>query len=175
MQSTLDLIKPQAKFDIVRDWKMENQYNTKHGAKHRIFNPQDKVYVRDFRNRKVIWSPATIIGRVGSVVYNVECDNLVWRRHANQIRPRYIDENGHSDQTLSLLFDVFDIPPTIVQQVEPSNENTSSSAQIVDEPLQVPVQEPIAPTLVRAYPQRNRRPPVRTNFSSSVNGRYEDA
>lgn len=153
IKSTLDLMKPKIKFGIIRDDKMELQFNTKHGAKCRVFYPNQTVYVRDFRGRKIIWSSAKIIERIGTVIYNVECDGYIWRRHANQIRTRYVSENEDSDPTLSLLYEVFDTPSIDVQQ---SNELPTS-------------------TEVSSRPQRNRRPPVRTDFSTSVNGRYLDA
>lgn len=167
MKSTLDLVKPKVKFDVIRDGKMENQFNAHHGAKHRVFHPNQKVYVRDFRGKKVIWSPAVIIERSGSVVYNVECDGNIWRRHANQLRVRYEYENEQSDPTLSLLYDVFDTPPVNIQQTEELPTVSQPTENLHETPASsIPV--------VTTRPQRIRHPPVRTDFSRSINGRYLD-
>lgn len=168
-KSTLDLLKPKVKFDIIRNDKMESQFNTKHGAKYRVFYPNQKVYVRDFRGKKIVWTSAVIIERIGTVVYTVECESLIWRRHANQIRLRYVFENEDSDPTLSLLYDVFDTPTHNAQQFEPSHGELSHTV-----PSEGSLSESSS-SEVRSYPQRNRHPPIRTDFSRSVNGRYLNA
>ncbi len=165
-KSTLDLVKPKVKFDIIRDNDMEVQFNTKHGAKYRTFYPNQTVYVRDFRGRKIVWSSAKIIERIGTVVYNVECDGFIWRRHANQIRVRYVFDDEDSNPTLSLLYDVFETPTNNVQQPE--------EIPTVPPPIESQETPPTSP-IVGGRPQRNRRPPVRTDFSRSVKGRYLDA
>ncbi|XP_037028712.1 uncharacterized protein K02A2.6-like [Bradysia coprophila] len=164
MNSVLDLVKPRLKFDVIRDVKMEDQFNTKHGAKHRIFYPNQKIYVRDFRERKIVWSPAVIIERVGNVVYNVECDGIIWRRHANQIRVRYEYEDEQSDPVLSLLYDVFETTPlpVIIQQPEVSQSTPQPNETFSTIPT------------IPARPQRDRRQVVRTDFSRCVKGRYLD-
>ncbi|XP_037036075.1 uncharacterized protein K02A2.6-like [Bradysia coprophila] len=166
IHSTLDLVKPRAKFDIVRDSKMEHQFNVKHGAKNRIFYPNQKVYIRDFRDKKIIWTPAVIIERSGTVVYNVECDGNIWRRHANQIRVRYEYENEESSPTLSLLYDTFDTAPQIGSSL-PHHIAPQTNENLHETPAS---SIPLIPT----RPQRNRHPPLRTDFSRSVKGRYLD-
>lgn len=176
MKSSLDLIKPKVKFDLVRDTTMETNFNIKHGAKERTFSSKQKVFVRDFRGGKTIWSPAVIIERIGNVIYTIGCDGLVWRRHANQIRARYSDDEG-SNPTLSLLFDTFDImdqPNEMLNIQDPLLEHNqisqpTSSESITSEANPSPAQN------ISNRPQRIRRPPVRTNFSKTIGGRYEDS
>lgn len=167
MKSTLDLVKPKVKFDIIRDDKMERQFDVKHGAKYRVFYPNQTVYVRDFRGRKIVWSSAKIVERIGTVVYNVECDGFIWRRHANQIRVRYVFDNEDSDPTLSLLYEVFETPTNDVQQPEEELPTVPPPEENLHE----------APTSseVGNRPQRNRRPPARLDLSRTVRGRYLDA
>lgn len=169
MKSTLDLIKPPRNFDLVRDLKMEYDFNSKHGAQPRIFTPKQTVFVRDFRGRKMVWSPAIIIERRGSVIYTVRCDGLIWRRHANQIRPRYNDDGENSDPTLSLLLDTFDLMD------QPIDENQLRDLERENEiipPNEVTPVNSSSTSNIHGRPQRNRCPPIRTNFSKSVRGRY---
>ncbi|XP_037041779.1 uncharacterized protein K02A2.6-like [Bradysia coprophila] len=180
MNSSLDLIKPKEKIELLRDTKMEMDFNVKHGAKERIFEPKQRVFVRDFRGGKTIWSPAEIIERIGSVIYTVGCDGIIWRRHANQIRVRYSDDVGDSDPTLSLLLDTFDIMDQPVQLPNDENplpendhSNQPNSPEITasaDNVNNIPPNPNIG-----GRPQRNRKPPVRTNFSKTIGGRYEDS
>lgn len=52
VKSTLDLVKPKVKFDIVRDDKMERQFNAQHGAKHRVFLSKSKGFRSRFSGSK---------------------------------------------------------------------------------------------------------------------------
>lgn len=170
MKSTLDLMRPKEKFDLVRDSKMEMDFNIKHGAKQRIFMPKQQVFVRDFRGGKTIWSPAVIIERIGSVIYTVGCEDLVWRRHTNQIRARYSNDDEEPDPTLSLLLDAFDIMDQSNPLPEIDHTNELNSSEVITSSANVE-----NPMPVQSRPQRNRRPPIRTNFSKSIGGRYDDA
>lgn len=101
---------------------MEQAFNTKHGAVTRNYQPQDKIYLREFRNpNKVNWKPAFVLERRGKVMYVVETlDNDVWRRHTNQICPREDSNTENSNVTLpvQMLFEEYNIskpdfvPPT---------------------------------------------------------------
>lgn len=48
MKSSLDLLKPKDKFVVVRDSKMELNFNIKHGAKQRDFITKQQVRYRLF-------------------------------------------------------------------------------------------------------------------------------
>lgn len=129
IKSTLDLLKPKDKVELLRDCKMETDFNIKHGAKQRVFHPNQPVFVRDFRGGKTIWSSGIIIERIGSVIYTIGCDGLVWRRHANQIRPRYGDIDGEQpNPTLSLLLDTFDIMDQPIELSRSGDRNCSNSS-----------------------------------------------
>ncbi|XP_055714221.1 uncharacterized protein K02A2.6-like [Phlebotomus papatasi] len=87
-----------------RNLTMEQQFNKKHGAKKRIFNPGEKVFARMYTTNKRVWAPGEIIERRGNVNYNVlvqwcQGDRLI-RSHCNQLRSRFTDGdvNGNSPQ-----------------------------------------------------------------------------
>lgn len=179
MKSSLDLLKPVEKIEFSRDTKMEMDFNLKHGAKQRIFEPKQRVFVRDFRGGKTIWSPGEIIERIGSVIYTIGCDGMVWRRHTNQIRARYSDDDGQSDPTLSLLLDTFDIMDQPIQSTNDQNSlleidhnDQPNPTEVITSPPNSEI--PISNQNVGRHSQRKRQPPVRTNFSKSIGGRYVD-
>eukprot|EP00731_Ephydatia_muelleri_P026502 Em0018g602a len=53
----------------------------------RIFNPGEKVLVRDYRPRHSRWQSGVVMAAVGIKMYEVQCDNRgLWKRHSDQIR-----------------------------------------------------------------------------------------
>ncbi|PIO74710.1 integrase core domain protein [Teladorsagia circumcincta] len=57
LRSTLTLLNPsQGVLEPQRNWKMEAQFNHHHGARSRIFEPNDLVWTRDYRAGYPRWS-----------------------------------------------------------------------------------------------------------------------
>ena len=53
----------------------------------RVFNPGDKVLVRDYRLGHSRWRSAVIVAAMGVKMYEVQCDNGgLWKRHTDQIQ-----------------------------------------------------------------------------------------
>ena len=82
MKTNLNLLKPSSSSSTKRNYKQENQFNKKHGAKYRQCNVKQRVYASCFSHNKFKWLPGLIIERIGSVNYNVllDCGKLV-RKH----------------------------------------------------------------------------------------------
>ncbi|KAK6028367.1 hypothetical protein OSTOST_05590, partial [Ostertagia ostertagi] len=104
LRSTLDLLKPSHAPEARPDIAMEKQFNRRHGAKPRKFEPDDLVYARDFRSGQPRWSPGRILLRHGRTLYDVLVQESIWKRHANQLRPRASPEDARN------LMDAFDMP-----------------------------------------------------------------
>ncbi|PIO55758.1 integrase core domain protein, partial [Teladorsagia circumcincta] len=102
LRSTLDLLKPSHAPEARPDITMEEQFNRRHGAKPRKFEPNDLVFARDFRAGQSKWSAGRILRRHGQTLYDVE--GSIWKRHANQLRPRASSEEARN------LMDAFDLP-----------------------------------------------------------------
>nr|CDJ85885.1 uncharacterized protein K02A2.6-like [Haemonchus contortus] len=83
---------------------MEMQFNRRHGAKPKKFEPKDLVFARDFRSGQPRWSPGHVLRRHGRTLYDVLVQGSIWKRHANQLRPR--DSLG---ETIDLT-NAFDMP-----------------------------------------------------------------
>ncbi|PIO58024.1 integrase core domain protein, partial [Teladorsagia circumcincta] len=104
LRSTLDLLKPKHAPEAKPDIAMEMQFNRRHGAKPRKFEPNDLAFARDFRAGQSRWSPGRILLRHGRTLYDVLVEESIWKRHANQLRPRV------SLQEARNLMDAFDMP-----------------------------------------------------------------
>ncbi|KAA3677565.1 diphthamide biosynthesis protein 2 [Paragonimus westermani] len=65
---------------------MEQQFNRKHGAQSRSFELGQPVLARDYRGKRVAWTPGIIRRRRGTVLYEVQVGTHTSVRHANQIR-----------------------------------------------------------------------------------------
>lgn len=89
------LLPPTATTPLVKDTKMENAFNKKHGARHRLFKEGDEVQYK--QNPKSDWKIAKVIEPVGNVMYNIIADGWVRRVHGNQIRSRTKSSAGELD------------------------------------------------------------------------------
>ncbi|XGW19595.1 hypothetical protein V3C99_003440, partial [Haemonchus contortus] len=73
LRSTLDLLKPSHSPEARPDIVMEMQFNRRHGAKPKKFEPKDLVFARDFRSGQPRWLRMTTwthaIRRVGSRIH----------------------------------------------------------------------------------------------------------
>ena len=85
LRTTLDCMLPTRASRGGRNIEMECQYNRKHAAKVRQFDPGDSVLVRVY-NGPIRWTLGKIIRRHGSVLYEVDVGGKLWTRHANQLR-----------------------------------------------------------------------------------------
>ena len=87
IRTPLMLLKEPTKEEGTRNKKMEDQFNTHHGAQKRSYKTEEIVWVRDYRPRHEKWIPARVKKRIGRALYDVLTEkNHLWRRHANQMR-----------------------------------------------------------------------------------------
>ncbi|CAI2731094.1 unnamed protein product [Schistosoma spindalis] len=105
VKTALDAIKPERNLIGRRNRKMEIQFNRHHGAKNRIFQNNQTVYVRDFRYSPPQWTSGRILRRRGNVVYVVEVEGQKWTRHVNHI----LENSGTAQKTkkLSSMWQIF--------------------------------------------------------------------
>jgi hypothetical protein len=108
-RTVLDLLRPTA-VDASTKARSRYQSNFDQHTKTRNFNPGDKVVVRDLRKSPttVKWIAGTLIRRAGSCMWFVQVDNMVWRRHENQIKIRHWENDEDFvilDQTTTKLDD----------------------------------------------------------------------
>ena len=115
-----DAIKPQEDQTLVRNHKMEQQYNRRHGAQLRIFQVGQKVLVRDYRFTHPKWTPGCIKRRCGSVTYEVQVGTEIWVRHANQILDRGAELTR--DLPLDILLESREVEPAHDAVARPPHE-----------------------------------------------------
>lgn len=106
IRTTFDLLKPSVKHPIKHNIQMENEFNSKHGAKRRNFEIDDKVWIQIHKNNSWIWEERIILEKTGNVNYRVLTRNREIRAHTNQLRNRYDSSppNPH-DSTLDISSD----------------------------------------------------------------------
>lgn len=80
----ISIVRAPIHHQLDRDTEMEDQFNSKHGAKQRHFQEGEMVIIK--MNPNTDWRPATIIEPIGAVLYNVLAQGKVVRAHKNQIR-----------------------------------------------------------------------------------------
>ncbi|PIO72744.1 integrase core domain protein [Teladorsagia circumcincta] len=151
LRSTLTLLKPsEPTIELRRNQKMEAQFNKHHAARPKMFEPDDLVWTRDYRAGYPRWAKGRIRLRHGQCIYDVEVDGQLWRRQANQLRPR-----THSEDCMPLA-DQLELPLLKC----PSAEEPTQDQEIELNENQLPTQIDDEPTADNRQ-SRTRRPPVR--------------
>ncbi|XP_055356704.1 uncharacterized protein K02A2.6-like [Paramacrobiotus metropolitanus] len=157
MRSTLDLLVPVLLTTAEKNRERHRRNFDQHTRK-KDFRLGDLVLVRDYRpSRAVDWISGKLIKRESRLIWEVQVSDLLWRRHANQIRPRFWLEtpehteadtgNGQTAVETSVTF-----PPTKVMEktVSPARARTPTSptqpqSEVKPQP-EVMVQPEVKPT-----------------------------
>nr|XP_020456172.1 uncharacterized protein K02A2.6-like [Monopterus albus] len=167
LRTFFDLLKPPQTKDIVLQKQRAQVERRSLRARERIFHPGDQVLARNYHGKQK-WVPAKVIAQTGPVSYTVETpENVVWRRHTDQLLhgPRTPVDPPEGDTEL---YKHASPTPSAWGQTQSSPTpvavpDTELSAPPI--PVSIPVAgEPPVDNIVRRYPQRERRPPVRMNL-----------
>ncbi|KAK3734689.1 hypothetical protein QZH41_002109 [Actinostola sp. cb2023] len=154
------------------------------------FHQNQPVFVRNF-GKGARWVPGVIIGTISPRNYEVQVGDIVWKRHEEQMRPRYIPSTQCSELTrdhqFSRLSDLVppvtdeSLPLTLHVPVLPDNPTLMPEKDInteIDTPAVVSTprepyllensgteaNQPMTPATeapVRRYPTRDRKPTQR--------------
>ena len=137
---------------------MEGKAQQKRKVHRREFAEGDTVYLRLYEDSRGQWAPGVVIRRLGTVFYDVRSSNKIVRRHANQLRPRSVDD------ALNVMLETFNLPvlPLSKPHMEPGSSNpvvTDSVTRDEEDVLAGPEQTP--------RQKRKRRPPRRLELDTS--------
>ncbi|XP_030586939.1 uncharacterized protein K02A2.6-like [Archocentrus centrarchus] len=157
LRSRLDLLKPDIRKNV--QGKQSSLVETTKNRT-RSFDIGQKVLARDYRGPNQKWQSGMILSQTGPLTYNINVgDNLIWRRHVDQIVdaethmvPRQPESTSTSQDSEEFIFAT---PPEVqglgettdAQTAEPSTQSTMDSGHSG-----------------RRYPERNRRAPQRLNL-----------
>ncbi|XP_059222312.1 uncharacterized protein K02A2.6-like [Stomoxys calcitrans] len=129
----LDLLFKPKEDVLLRNDKMEAQYNRKFNTKSRHFAIGAEVYAKVYKHNKFFWAPAIVKKQIGKVNYEVEIKVFPYfkmmKSHANQLRTRHNDTSTSNTPW----FDMFEICPP-PRNTRPSSEIASTSTSTLDPP-----------------------------------------
>ncbi|EFP09026.1 hypothetical protein CRE_22508 [Caenorhabditis remanei] len=147
IRTTLDLLLPSKETPTTRNETMELQFKNQHGAKKKIFQEHDKVYVRNYRNpQSPTWIAGIITRRIGHTLYKVQVNDNSWIRHANQLRSR---EAVPQITSIAELLDM----DTFYEQ--PSDKSTPTPAPAPSSTKNTPSPPPARKSTRLRHPTRN--------------------
>jgi hypothetical protein len=86
IRNVFDLLNPKQSNEKLRDHHMEEQFNKRHGARHREFHPGDSVWI--LRKPGTPLEPGIVTRRRGHVMYDVNVAGEICRRHTKQLTSR---------------------------------------------------------------------------------------
>ncbi|VDN16063.1 unnamed protein product [Dibothriocephalus latus] len=81
---------------------MERQFNGRHGAKQRLFHPDQVVLAKDCRNNRKKWTLGRVHRKRGDAVYENRVCSEIWVRHTDQLKHTEYAEVPNPSPTLSL-------------------------------------------------------------------------
>lgn len=125
MKSTLDLLKPPKAHNGQRDEKMQQQFNSHHGARFREFELGEKVFFQLHSGSKWKWTPGTVVSRKGKVNYSVLGETPSGERevhcHTNQMKLRHTFIDNDDNNPLLIDFEIKIGAPKIVDaEIQPA-------------------------------------------------------
>ena len=87
----------------------------------KAYLPGEKVFFQVQRNNTTSWEQGKIQKRIGQMVYLIEGPTFIHKKHANQIRKRYTEDDvqppAEQEEIMDQLYDSFDLePPRAVGQ-----------------------------------------------------------
>ncbi|XP_037931445.1 uncharacterized protein K02A2.6-like [Teleopsis dalmanni] len=128
MRIDLDLLQPNKLHNAKlspNKFKMEKQFNKRHGAKETKYFILDKIYVSIPNGvNHFKWMLGEVIEKKGKVMYNVALNNgKVIRVHCYQLRKRYHDQNNNH-RFWEAALDVYDLPQQSDQSTKVLNNQT---------------------------------------------------
>lgn len=138
LRTRLDLLRPNLGNRIQRQASSVHGFNKETCE----FAVGDQVMVRDYRGRKETWTPGVLVRRLGPLTYQVQVDELLWKRHIDQLRACFSDQHLYSEITTP---GVQSFPAELPLEV-----HLPSFAAIPQEPALVQQNDPSFPDASRA-------------------------
>ena len=89
-KSKLYLVRPELDKKVKEQQAKQKKYFDR-GSKKKNFTPKQPVWVRDYRG-PTKWVSGVIRSQTGPVSYEVEAKGYIWKRHAEQLRPRLLEQ-----------------------------------------------------------------------------------
>ena len=120
---------------------IEHTQNGNYTPKQKPFKVGDNVYATDYRRTTNRWAAGVVTKTIGNVMYEVKVDQMLWRRHINQLRPRVSSASRDYSNPMNL--------ETILSFHDVPRERSCPEDQIQRIPMN---------TTARRYPSRMRRP-----------------
>ena len=83
------------------------------------FKPGDAVFTLSFRRADSTWVPGVILSVLSPVNYQVQVEDVVWKRHRNQLRLRSVPLSELKEQSSSPRLTLEQLPRPVMQQRTP--------------------------------------------------------
>ena len=136
IRTTFELLSP-----VNRSFEDLYTQGENYRPKRKPFKVGDKVYATDYRRTSNRWAAGVVTKTIGNVMYEVKVDQMLWRRHINQLRPRVSSANRDYSNPMNL--------ETILSFHDVPRERSCPEDHIQRIPMN---------TTTRRYPSRMRRP-----------------
>ena len=158
----LDNLKPDLEMKVIHRQAMQKKYHDEH-AKTRELDSGDAVYFRDYSTHAPTkYKEGVVKRRTGPVSVEVEAPEGIFRRHMDQVLPRYSGQSETEDSQQSTVSAVTDsemtetlsasIPANTTNEVQENTGTSNSPGMMTSE---IPVASPVV--AVRRNPPRAKK------------------
>lgn len=139
--------------------KMESQFNLKHGSRSRDFHVGDRVIVKVYRGNNWSWKNGTLVAKIGRVLWNVDIDGKVQKRHENQMKVISSAASAENSATnwLNVMLSTYNLKQPDVLMPAANSPDRPAVVRFED----TDEEEFATPVAVQRRSTRNRRPPRR--------------
>ena len=129
LRSVIDTLFPSAPHIAQSKLKSSDNKVSKTGHQFKIGDPCYALYFGPRRNQDPRWVPALIIKKQGSRMFHVRVipKGPIWRRHINQLQPRYVSDSDNDIEDMSYSFDTIQEPVSSKSSTEENDLIPSSS------------------------------------------------
>ena len=104
----------------------------------RKFNKKPKLFYKNYKNNTTTWEPGIIKERIGNMIYTVQGEKFIHRRHVNQLQKRVTNEPTKTPQIeeddLQDLYDTFDLQMPQAEQEGRVKRKRKAHPQFITDP-----------------------------------------
>ena len=130
----------------------------------RLFQEGDKVWVKDYRKSTENWVDAIVVDQLGPVTYQVKVDDLIWKRHVDQIRKREVSVRSEKQENGNFDYSQVVCVPDSANTTEPDSSTMGEQVSVTETRTPLKHEKPSAsqfkadsPKVEAKLPQRSTR------------------
>ena len=130
----------------------------------RLFQEGDKVWVKDYRKSTENWVDAIVVNQLGPVTYQVKVDDLIWKRHVDQIRKRKVSVRSEKQENGNFDYSQVVCVPDSANTTEPDSSTMGEQVSVTETRTPLKHEKPSASQFKADSPKVEPKLPQRSTW-----------